>query len=243
MCANRNALNCNRLNILLYICSEFITYKRMIDKFRDLESEIVFVKNDGVYTDSKTIAERFERRHDHVLKLIDECVESIKESDRQHKPTFWAMQNKINVGNGARRMSRFYALDRDAFMFLMMKMKGRKADDFKLDFIHAFNTMEQWIKDRAVGRGVRLSMTDAIKDYLPESPNKKFKYKHFTDLVYKKVFCMNKKQLQAELGRNVDNLRDICTEEQLRQFTNYENEISVLLKYGKEYSEIKELLK
>ncbi|MFZ7121772.1 MAG: Rha family transcriptional regulator [Eubacteriaceae bacterium] len=212
-------------------------------KFRDLENEIVFVKKDNVFTDSKTIADTFERRHDHVLKLIDECIDSLKVTDYEHKPTFRVMQNKINIGNGARRTSRYYTLDRDAFMFLMMKMKGKKADEFKLMFIHAFNEMEQWIKDRAVGRGVRLSMTDSIKDYLPESPNKKFKYKHFTDLVYKKVLGKTKKQIETELGRKVDNLREICTDEQLNQFINYENEISVLLKYNKDYNEIKEILK
>jgi len=215
----------------------------MIGKFRDLENEIVFVKKDNVFTDSKTIADQFERRHSHVLGLIDECIKDLQSVDYEHKPTFGLMQNKINVGNGARRESKLYTLDRDAFIFLIMKMKGKRADEFKLRFINAFNCMEQWIKDRAVGRGVRLSMTDAIKMHLPDSPNKKFKYKHFTDMVYKKVLGRTKKQIETDLGYAVDSLRDVCTNEQLKQFEDYENEISVLLKYGKEYKEIKEMIK
>jgi len=214
----------------------------MIDKFRDLDSEIVFVKKDEAFTDSKTVAEEFGRRHDNVLQLIDECIKDLQVIEDKHNLTFKEMQNQVKVGNNARRNSKVYVMNRDAFMFFMMKMKGKKADQYKIRFIEAFNYMEQWIKDRAVGRGVRLSMTDSIKNYLPESPNKKFKYKHFTDLVYKKVFGMNKKQLQIELGHDVDNLRDVCTNEQLKQFEDYENEISVLIKYGKEYKEIKELI-
>lgn len=212
-------------------------------KFRDLENEIVFVKKDHVFTDSKTIANEFGRRHDNIIRLIEECISDLQNVDTEHNLTFEEMVTKSNIGSGARRNTITYNLNRDAFMFLMMKMQGKKADEYKIRFIQAFNAMEQWIKDRAVGRGVRLSMTDSIKDYLPESPNKKFKYKHFTDLVYKKVLGKTKKQIETELGRKVDNLREICTDEQLNQFINYENEISVLLKYNKDYNEIKEILR
>jgi phage regulator Rha-like protein len=220
--------------------------------FRDLESEIVFAKKEDVFTSSKVVADEFNRRHDSILRLVDECISDLQVISNEAKHTSEELNNlptmlfkkvdiKAKAGVGVRK-SHYYEMNRSAFMFFMMKVQGKKADIYKLRFIHAFNTMEQWIKDRAVGRGVRLSMTDSIKNYLPESPNKKFKYKHFTDLVYKKVFGMNKKQLQAELGHEVDNLRDICTTEELQRFVDYENEISVLLKYGSEYKEIKEML-
>ena len=212
-------------------------------KFRDLENEIVFVKKEHVFTDSKTIANEFGKRHDNVIRLIQECISDIKKVDTNHNLTFEEMVVKCNIGSGARRDTITYTLNRDAFMFLMMKMQGKKADEYKIRFIQAFNAMEQWIKDRAVGRGVRLSMTDSIKDYIPDSPNKKFKYKHFTDLVYKKVLGKTKKQIETELGRTIENLREICTDEQLNQFTNYENEISVLLKYNNDYETIKDMLK
>lgn len=224
----------------------------MIELFRDLESEIVFAKKEDAFTSSKVVAVEFNRRHDSILRLIDECISDIQVIEDEAKHTsgnnksmplmeFKKVSVNTKAGSGVRK-SHYYEMNRSAFMFFMMKVQGKKADVYKLRFIHAFNLMEQWIKDRAVGRGVRLSMTDSIKNYLPESPNKKFKYKHFTDLVYKKVFGMNKKQLQVNLGHEVDNLRDVCTNEQLKQFEDYENEISVLIKYGKEYKEIKELI-
>lgn len=210
-------------------------------KFRDLENEIVYVSKESVFTDSKIIAKEFNRRHDNVLNLIREAIEDLQNVDYEHKPTFKETQKVVEMPNRAKRKDTFYEMDRDAFMFLIMKMKGKKADLFKLKFIKAFNHMEQWIKDRAVGRGVRLSMTDSIKNYLPESPNKKFKYKHFTDLVYKKVLGKSSKQIKEEYGE-FESLRDICTDDQLKQIQDIENEISVLLKYGFEYKQIKEKL-
>lgn len=215
----------------------------MIEEFRDLENEIVFSKKETVFTSSRKIAKAFNRRHDHILKLIKDAISDLQSIDYECKPTFYNRKVKIEQPNGGLRIEENYEMDRGAFMFLMMKMKGRKADLYKLRFIQAFDLMEQWIKDRAVGRGIRLSMTDSIKNYLPDSPNKKFKYKHFTDLVYKKVLGKTKKQIETELNTTIENLRDICTNEQLKQFEDYENEISVLLKYGKEYNEIKEMLK
>lgn len=207
--------------------------------FRDVENEIVFVNNDKVFAESRTLAARFERRHDHVLRLIEESIMNISKAGHTGTlPTFGERKYKTTQGN----TYNYYELDRKAFMFLMMKMKGSKADLYKLQFIEAFDNMEQWIRDRAVGRGVRLSMTDSIKNYLPESPNKKFKYKHFTDLVYKKVLSKNSKQIKEEFGE-FDSLRDICTEDQLKQIQDIENEISVLLKYGFNYAEIKEKLR
>jgi len=206
--------------------------------FRDVENEIVFVNNDKVFAESRTIAAKFNRRHDHILNLIDGAIGDISKTGFTGTiPTFGERKYKTSQGN----TYIYYELDRKAFMFLMMKMKGAKADLFKLEFIEAFDNMEQWIKDRAVGRGVRLSMTDSIKNYLPESPNKKFKYKHFTDLVYKKVLSKNSKQIKEQFGE-FDSLRDICTENQLKEIQDIENEISVLLKYGLDYSAIKEHL-
>lgn len=215
----------------------------MLDIFRDLENEIVFIKKEDVFTDSKTIAKEFGRRHGNITRLIKECISDLQSIESQHELTFELMKNKINTGTTAKRDSEYYILNRDAFMFFIMKVHGKKADEFKIKFINAFNAMEQWIKDRAVGRSVRLSMTDSIRNYIPETQNKKFKYKHFTDLIYKKVLGKTKKQIDEELGYKVENLRDICTDDQLNKFCEYENEISVLIKYGKDYGEIKKILK
>ncbi|MDX5583647.1 MAG: Rha family transcriptional regulator [Aureibaculum sp.] len=210
-------------------------------EFRDLESEVVYSNKDQAYTNSKIIAKSFERRHDNVLKLIKEAIADLQSVDYECKPELKETLNTINQPNGGVRKEISYELDRDGFMFVVMKMKGKKADLFKLKFIQAFNNMEQWIKDRAVGRGVRLSMTDAIKEHLPETPNKKFKYKHFTDLVYKIVLGMNTKQIKDQFGE-FKSLREICTDSQLVQIQGIENEISVLIKYGMTYKEIKDKL-
>jgi Rha family phage regulatory protein len=209
--------------------------------FRSIENEIVYVDNDDVFTDSMLIAKVFSRRHDNVVRLIQESIKDLEVVDYECKPTFEETYKSTDMPNSGNRKDIYYKMDRDGFMFLMMKMKGRKADYYKLRFIDAFNQMERWISDRAVGRGIRLSMTDHIRDYLPDTPHKKFRYKHFTDLVYKKIFGYGKKRL-VEIHGDFDSLRDICTVDELKQIQDIENEISILLKYGDSYSGIKSKL-
>ena len=227
----------------IYLCN--IKQRKSINmelKFRDLDHEIVFVKKDEVFTDTRTIANEFDKRHDNILRLTEQCIEEMQSIENYEDSTLLTFEErKFRTQQGNEYV--YYEMNRSAFMYFMMKMKGDKANIYKIRFIKAFNAMEQWIKDRAVGRGVRLSMTDSIKDYIPESPNKKFKYKHFTDLVYKKVLGKTKKQIETELGRSIENLREICTDDQLNQFTNYENEISILLKYNNDYEAIKGMIK
>ena len=45
--------------------------------FRDLTNEVVYVNKDKVFTDSRTIAKEFDRRHDHLLRLIKEAIDDI----------------------------------------------------------------------------------------------------------------------------------------------------------------------
>ena len=45
-----------------------------------------------------------------------------------------------------------------------------------------------WLAQREAGKIDRKRMTTAIKNYIPDSPHKKFKYPQYTNLVYKILF-------------------------------------------------------
>lgn len=103
--------------------------------------ELVFKseKNTPVTT-SLLVAEKFEKNHRDVLEAIDELVKGVaeKSADLFHETTYVHHQNKQTY--------RMYVMNRDGFSLLVMGFTGSKALQFKLDFIEAFNKMEQIIK-------------------------------------------------------------------------------------------------
>ncbi len=96
-------------------------------------------KNTPVTT-SLLVAEKFGKNHRHVLEAIDELVKGVaeKSADLFQESTYVHPQNSQRY--------RMYIMNRDGFSLLVMGFTGSKALQFKLDFIEAFNKMEEAIK-------------------------------------------------------------------------------------------------
>ena len=88
---------------------------------------------DGVATvESTNIAEVFEKRHDHVLRDIENILISLPSERRDN---FIEIQlDRIN-NFGATVQSKAYRLTRDGFTFLVMGYTGEKAARFKWAYI------------------------------------------------------------------------------------------------------------
>ncbi|NWL90461.1 hypothetical protein DMN77_23195 [Paenibacillus sp. 79R4] len=96
---------------------------------------------------------------------------------------------------------------------------------------------------RQAGIVDRRNMTDSIRDNIEESPNKRFQYRNFTDLVYKHLFGMTAKRLREELLLDkTEELRDLLDDEQLKSVQRLERNISSMIEQGMAYKEIKEVL-
>ena len=86
-------------------------------------NKIVFQDTEGQpLTNSVLVAEKFDRRHDNVYQAI----------------------GKLDIQGKDRPM---YIMNRDGFTLLAMGFTGKKALQFKLDYIEAFNKMEKAIKE------------------------------------------------------------------------------------------------
>lgn len=98
----------------------------------------VLLQHDGkILADSREIALHFEKRHDHVLASIDALI--------SHSPilgdgTF--IENKVPHPVISGRMDRFFEMNRDGFSLLAMGFTGSRALKWKIDYITAFNLME-----------------------------------------------------------------------------------------------------
>ena len=106
------------------------------------ESNLVYQgANYQALTDSLLVAEKFEKKHRDVLKAIQNIAEGMRKNS--HTPLF-IETTYINEQNGQEYPK--FVMGRDGFTLLAMGFTGKKAIKFKLDYIEAFNKMENLLK-------------------------------------------------------------------------------------------------
>ena len=102
---------------------------------------------------------------------------------------------------------------------------------------------KEWSLQRELSKAKRRTMTDAIRDYIAESPNKHWQYKHFTDLVYRKAFGKSTKELRLEMCvKDNDQLRDNLAAGELEVLEKAEVFVAGLVMAGYQYAEIKTMI-
>lgn len=101
-------------------------------------SALVELTQFGARTNSRVVAEVFEKEHKNVLAAIDEILEKKPDLRRLN---FQPSQIMVQAGIHQREV-RAFEMDRDGFTLVAMGFTGAKALDWKLAFIDAFNRME-----------------------------------------------------------------------------------------------------
>lgn len=93
-------------------------------------------------TNSKLVAEVFEKEHDNVLKAIRKILQGgIVKNDETpmfEETTYINEQNKQSYP--------MFIMNQDGFTLLAMGFNGKKAMEFKLKYIEAFNAMKRQIE-------------------------------------------------------------------------------------------------
>ena len=108
-------------------------------------NDLVFNSDSGnPVTTSKLVAEKFNKNHYDVLKAIRnlDCSEDFQ------KRNFAVLLETRKLPNGGVKEYPYYIMTRDGFSFLAMGFTGKKAAEFKEDFIDAFNYMERTIMSK-----------------------------------------------------------------------------------------------
>jgi anti-repressor protein len=108
--------------------------------------ELVFKSEKGTpVTNSLLVAQKFGKTHAHVLRAIDDLILKLPENQRKANFALTYQDIQMPVGGGYRQ-DKLYVMTRDGFTLLIMGFTGSDALKFKLDFIEAFNKMEEVIK-------------------------------------------------------------------------------------------------
>lgn len=102
---------------------------------------------------------------------------------------------------------------------------------------------QKWIAQREAGKIDRKRMTTAISNYIPESPNKHWKYPEYTNMVYKVLFLKDAKTMRNERGfKKNDALRDSFTGNELILVDEAETIVTALVTLGFSKDYIREQL-
>lgn len=135
--------------------------------------ELVEIVRNRPVTTSLKVAEIFEKRHDLVIRnirtLIGEVGGVLKNAETPSRPYFHET-TYVHPQNGQRYP--MYEMDFNAFTLVAMGFTGKRALEFKLQYIDAFNKMAEilhnwknpeWVAVRGEVKVMFRKLTDAIK--------------------------------------------------------------------------------
>ena len=105
-------------------------------------NDLVFKgQNDQVITTSLKVAEKFKKEHRNVLKSIRKLMTA------KNVAVAKMFDEQMYVNDQGKEQPMFY-MNRDGFTLLAMGFTGDKAIDFKVEYINAFNRMEEELKSQ-----------------------------------------------------------------------------------------------
>ena len=106
-------------------------------------NDLVFINNDKALTNSLLVAKKFGKEHRHVL-------ESIRKIMTAENSAVLQMFEESSYLNEQNKQQPMFIMNRDGFTLLAMGFTGKQAMEFKLDYIGAFNKMEETLKRTSI---------------------------------------------------------------------------------------------
>ena len=116
----------------------------------------ILVKQDDSWVSSRTLAEIFEKNHNHVVRDIKGVREKLTDQ-------FWTANIKGKTYTNRGKKYPEFLLNRKSFSIIAMGYTGKKAMEFKERYIEAFEGMYELLKTRLISKGGYREMTSAIK--------------------------------------------------------------------------------
>lgn len=194
--------------------------------------ELVYLSKNEAVCNSLQVAEKFEKRHDNVLRTISNLLknEDVKK-----------MFEESSYEDEKKEKRPMYLMNRDGFSLLVMGFTGEKALEWKIQYIKAFNKMESilrerttevWMETREQGKLTRKTETEAIKQLVEYAKLQGSKHSDRLYITYSEL--ANK---MAGIGK-----RSEASVSQLNNLTLIENIIANSIQHGivtgKHYKEI-----
>ncbi|EAI8273259.1 phage regulatory protein [Campylobacter coli] len=156
------------------------------------KQEVQFgTKGNQIFCTSLDVAKVFGKNHFHVLRDIENILNDLREiGTSQDLSNFGLVKYKDKKGE----FRPAYQISRDGFSLLAMGFTGKKALQFKIAFINAFNEMEKLLQKEI--KSPNKYLTDLMELIYPNLPQNDYKVSvTITDNPYSKeaknVFSLN----------------------------------------------------
>ncbi len=166
-------------------------------------NELVKITRKQAVCTSRDVAAHFRKQHKHVL----ESIRNLAAENSATKNMFYETTHEYRG-----QYFTEYLMNRDGFTLLAMGFSGKKALQWKLKYIAAFNEMErilfqrqtmEWKDARLLGKQTRREETDEIKNLVSYAEEQGSKH---ADMLYINYSRLVKKMLGIESRETADTL-------------------------------------
>lgn len=188
--------------------------------------ELVLIKKNNAYTTSKIVSEYFDKKHQHVIRDIE---------DLDCSREFWRSNfGQSNYKDNRGKTQPMYEIKKDGLVFLVMGYRGSKASELKEKYIKQFNKMEklideiltpEWQQQRLANKITRKLETDQIKvfvNYAKEhgSKNADRYYTLFSKLANKYADISNRDFSDFKKLKNLEMIENVINKEIIKLVSN-----------------------
>ena len=141
----------------------------------------------------------------------------------------------------------YYLNEGQAVLILAYLRNTPQVREFKKALVKEFQRMKAELTRREVNRAkalpARRTLTDAVRNCLPDTPHKARWYKIYTDLAYRAAVGMSAAAIRKARGAPGDaNAADYLTSEELSAVERASGQIAVLIESGMTYEAIREVV-
>lgn len=199
---------------------------------------IVSERSGVAITTSLIVAEKFEKRHDVVLRSIEDTI-----SDMDYETAKLWFHKTTYKTRGNRKSYPMYEMNRDGFSLIVMGFTGEKALRWKVSYIKAFDAMEDYIKTFQTARMDYPALTRAI-----EKAHEEPKFYHFSNeinMINRIVLGTDAKHFKEENGidKEENSIRPYLTAEQIKAIEELQRIDIGLLVANIEFEQRKQIMK
>ena len=142
-------------------------------------------------TTSLTVAKLTQKRHDNILKDIDDLISKCSQDFKLLN--FKELKRRTKTGE-----YRYFEMTKDGFTMLAMGYTGKQFIEFKEKYIQKFNDMENGITSKLLAKEEFPQLTDNIQ-LMHEEP-KPYHYSNELDMINRIVTGKSASQIRKENG-------------------------------------------
>ncbi len=154
---------------------------------------IVYSDHQKALTNSVLVAKKFGKEHKHVLEAIRNTIRGCAEFSAS--PMF-DETTYVNEQNG--QTYPMFVMNRDGFSLLTMGFTGKKAMKFKVDFINAFNKMEETLANLSKTPQPAFSVPQTFSEALMLAAQQQHQIEEQQALLIQKESVINEQSARIE---------------------------------------------